>query len=62
MLDPQELATSNAPLADAARHIAPWSAPIVAMAALFATASTALLSLVSVSRLAFAMARDGALP
>lgn len=62
VLQPQELAASSAPLADAAARIAPWSGPVVAVAALFATASTALLSLVSVSRLLFAMGRDGALP
>lgn len=62
VLQPRELASSNAPLADAAGRIAPWSGPVVAVAALFATASTALLSLVSVSRLLFAMAREGALP
>lgn len=61
-LQPQELAASSAPLADAAERIAPWSGPVVAVAALFATASTALLSLASVSRLLFAMGRDGALP
>lgn len=62
VLQPGELAASAAPLADAAARIAPWAGPIVGVAALFATASTALLVLVSIARLVFAIARAGDLP
>ena len=62
LLTPQELADSTAPLADAASRAAPWSGPVVRLAALFATASTALLVLVSITRLVFAMAREGDFP
>lgn len=62
LVTPQELAASSAPLADAARRAAPWSGPVVRVAALFATASTALMVLVSITRLVFAMAREGDFP
>lgn len=62
LLSPQELAASTAPLADAASRAASWSGPMVRLAALFATASTALLVLVSITRLVFAMARAGDFP
>ena len=57
-----ELADARAPLADAAR---PWS-PAIAGAlggiALFATANTALVSILVASRVVFGIARDGELP
>ncbi len=59
VMSPAELAASKAPLADAAARAAPWAAPVVRVAALFATASTALLVLVSIPRLVFAMSREG---
>lgn len=62
LLQPHELAASKAPLADAASRAVGWGGPVVRVAALFATASTALLVLVSITRLVFAMAREGDFP
>ncbi|MGE4064221.1 MAG: APC family permease [Rhodospirillaceae bacterium] len=62
LASPQELSSSNAPLSLAAGKASPVFVPGLAVAALFATASTALISLVSISRMLFGMARDGAMP
>lgn len=59
---PQMMATSKAPLTEAAALAAPWRGTAMAIAALFATVSTALITLVSISRLLFGMARDGDMP
>lgn len=59
---PQQLAASESPLADLARKAAPWAGAVLGGCALVATASTALISLVSVSRLLFGMGRDGDMP
>lgn len=59
---PAQLAASESPLTAAATTIAPGLGWALAVSALFATASTALISLISISRLLFGMARDGALP
>ncbi|HET8730323.1 MAG TPA: APC family permease [Moraxellaceae bacterium] len=56
------LAGSASPLTTAAAVVAPGLGPVLAVSALFSTASTALISLVAVSRLLYGMARDGALP
>lgn len=60
--DPQSLAGSKAPLSDAAGSVAPWRGQALGVAALFATASTALISLISISRMLFGMAREGDMP
>jgi APA family basic amino acid/polyamine antiporter len=60
--DPATLAGSESPLTEAGRAIAPWLGTTLAVTALFATASTALISLVAISRLLFAMGRDGDMP
>jgi APA family basic amino acid/polyamine antiporter len=60
--DPQTLASSESPLTTAAAGVAPWLGNALAVAALFATASTALISLVAISRLLYGMARDGRMP
>jgi basic amino acid/polyamine antiporter, APA family len=57
-----ELGASDAPLADAARSSAPRLAGALGGVALFATANTALVSMLVASRVVFGMARDGALP
>jgi basic amino acid/polyamine antiporter, APA family len=62
LASPAELSRSDAPLSDAAGKASPALVPALAVAALFATASTALISLVSISRMLFGMARDGAMP
>lgn len=62
LLEPHVVAASQAPLAEAAARASPWAGPLVRTAALFATASTALLVLVSITRLVFAMAREGDFP
>jgi APA family basic amino acid/polyamine antiporter len=60
--DPQELSKSSSPLTLAGNRIAPWLGTTLAVTALFATASTALISLVAISRLLFAMGREGDMP
>jgi len=62
LLEPQALASSDSPLTTAAVVVAPWLGKTLAVTALFATASTALISLVSISRMLFGMARDGDMP
>lgn len=59
---PEELAGSESPLTEAGRAVAPWLGTTLAVTALFATASTALIALVSISRMLFAMGRDGDMP
>lgn len=58
----EEGGDSDSPLSAAAASIAPWRGRALAVAALFATASTALISLVSISRMLFGMARSGDMP
>ncbi len=60
--DPQSLAASESPLTAAGARIAPWLGTTLAVTALFATASTALIALISISRLIFGMAREGDMP
>lgn len=60
--DPQQLAGSESPLTLAAGSVAPWMGQTLAVVALFATASTALISLISISRLLFGMGRGGDMP
>lgn len=62
LVSPATLAASASPLTTAAAAIDPRLGPVLAVSALFSTASTALITLVSISRLLFGMARDGALP
>ena len=62
VMGPDELAQSDSPLTTAGRSVAPWLGQTLAVTAMFATASTALISLVSISRLLFGMARDGDMP
>ena len=62
VVEPRQLAQSDSPLTTAGLAIAPWLARTLAVTAMFATASTALISLLSISRLLFAMARDGDMP
>jgi APA family basic amino acid/polyamine antiporter len=62
LLPAEELAASDAPLADAVAQRSPALAGGLRGIALFATANTALASLLSGSRLLFGMARGGDLP
>lgn len=62
LLPVDELVKSKAPLADALRPISLKIAGALAGIALFATANTVLISLVTTSRILYGMARDGALP
>jgi APA family basic amino acid/polyamine antiporter len=62
LASPEELSKSEAPLSHATGKAGRAFEPALAVAALFATASTALISLVSISRMLFGMARDGAMP
>lgn len=59
---PDALAGSRSPLTTAGDRLSPLVGRTLAVTALFATASTALISLVSISRLLFGMARDGDMP
>jgi amino acid transporter len=62
LVPPQRLAASDAPLAAALAEAAPVLAGVVGAIALFATANTALITLIVGSRMLFAMARAGDLP
>lgn len=62
LLPVAELAISHAPLSDAVRPISSKIAGALAGIALFATANTVLISLVTTSRILFGMARDHSLP
>lgn len=62
LVPPQRLAASEAPLAAALAESAPVLAGVVGAVPLFATANTALITLIVGSRMLFAMARDGSLP
>jgi APA family basic amino acid/polyamine antiporter len=59
---PEALSASASPLTSAAKSVAPWMGDALAIAALFATSSTALISLISISRMLFGMAREGDMP
>jgi basic amino acid/polyamine antiporter, APA family len=62
LVPPAQLAASAAPLADAARRASPRLAGALGGIALFATANTALVSMLVASRAVFGIARDGELP
>lgn len=62
LLEPARLAASRAPLSSAAEVASPALAKTLGVVALFATANTALIALLSTSRLVFGMGRDGAAP
>lgn len=62
LLPASELAQSNAPLADAVRPVSEKIAGVLGSIALFATANTVLISLITTSRILYGMARDHALP
>ena len=59
---PNELASSEAPLALAIQKTWPGAASLLSAIAIFATANTVLISLIASSRLAFSMGRDGQIP
>lgn len=59
LIDPFQAAASDAPLTTIANKVNPLFGTGVSIAALFATASTALIALISISRMIFGMARDG---
>lgn len=59
---PEELAGSDSPLAFAIANVSPRLGTALAWIALCATANTALITYITVSRLVFGMARDGELP
>lgn len=62
LLPPEELAQSNATLTDAAKQASPKAAGILGGVALFSTANTALIALVTTSRILYGMAHDHSLP
>ncbi len=62
LLPVEQLAKSGAPLSDALRPISSKAAGALGGIALFATANTILISLITASRILFGMSRDGVLP
>lgn len=62
LLPPEQLSATQAPLADAARSHSPRLAGVLGGIALFATANTALVSMLVASRVVFGIAREGDLP
>jgi len=62
LVSPDELAASEAPLADAIQKVWPGASGMLSGIALFATANTVLITLIATSRLAFSMGRDGEIP
>ncbi len=62
LLPPEQLAQSSAPLSDVLRVISQRLAKILGFFALFATANTALISVLSGSRILFSMARAREIP
>jgi len=62
LLEPAKLAESRSPLADAMRTQAPSLAGALGGVALFATANTALITVMAASRLLYGMARGGDAP
>lgn len=62
LLAPEQLATSEAPLVDAAVMRSPTIAAVLGAVALFSTANTALIALITASRILFGVANDGVLP
>lgn len=61
LLSPNELANSNAPLVDAVATRSRLATSIMGASALFSTANTTLIALVTTSRILFGIANDGAL-
>ena len=59
---PEALARSDSPLTEAGGRVSPRIGQALAVTALFATASTALITLISISRLLYGMAREGDMP
>ncbi|KYG63470.1 amino acid transporter [Bdellovibrio bacteriovorus] len=59
---PEELSRSNAPLSDLTRNAASWIPRTLGAIALFSTANTVLISMISTSRIIFSMAREKDLP
>lgn len=62
LLPVEQLAKSSAPLSDAIRPLSKKAAGALGGIALFATANTVLISLITASRILFGMSRDGSLP
>ena len=62
LVAPEELAQSGSPLAEAAKGRSPAAASALGGIALFATANTALITLLAASRMLYGMAREGDLP
>ncbi len=62
LLPPQELAQSQAALTDATKIASPKMAGVLSGIALFSTANTALIALVTTSRILYGMAHDHSLP
>lgn len=62
LLSPQQLSASSAVMTEATQGYSPNAARVLGVIALFATANTALIALVTTSRIAYGMAEDRSLP
>ncbi|MCD6367720.1 MAG: amino acid permease [Candidatus Aenigmarchaeota archaeon] len=62
ILDWKTLGQSGAPLADVAETALPGSSSLLGTIALFSTGNTVLILLITISRMLYGMAREGALP
>lgn len=62
LVSPEILSVSKSPLADAIKNVAPRWVNILSVIALFSTANTALIGLLSISRMIYGIAQEGDLP
>lgn len=62
LMSPGELGATDAPLTAAARTVSPRAAGVLGGIALFSTANTALIALVTTSRILYGISEDGSLP
>ncbi len=62
LVSPEILSASDSPLADAIKNVAPRWVNVLSAIALFSTANTALIGLLSISRMIYGIAKEGDLP
>ncbi|AUN97489.1 amino acid permease [Bacteriovorax stolpii] len=62
LASPEVLSSSDSPLADAIKNVAPRWVNVLSAIALFSTANTALIGLLSISRMIYGIANEGDLP
>ena len=62
LVSPEVLSASDSPLSDAIKNVAPRWVNVLSAIALFSTANTALIGLLSISRMVYGIAKEGDLP